>query len=331
MSAPSQPEHFIHARQTNPAESRGLALARGVLSGSTPMARLLSFGAAALFSSGLAGCSGDAGNGGSSEPRITFGGSRPVDLAIPAAYDAEQSWPLLMVLHGYSVNAAIQTGYFGVNPLVDSEGILLIAPEGLENSVGDQFWNATDACCGFGEGTDDVTYLRSLIEDVSSDYTVDPSRVFVIGHSNGGFMTHRMACDASDLVTAAVSLAGMTWLDPADCAPSNDVSFLQIHGTIDDTILYDGGAVDPALPSYPSAAESVARWQSHDACTPGLVLDPVRKDLDIGLAGDETRVERFDCPGSLDVELWTIEGGEHIPDFSDFAGNVWPWLDAHAR
>ena len=287
----------------------------------------------ALVLASLTGCSAsdEGGSSGPDEPRITFGGDRPVDLKVPSAYTAESEWPLLMVLHGYGVTAAVQSGYFGVNALVESEGVLLIAPEGTKNANDDQFWNATDACCGFGDSVDDVAYLRSLLEDVSSDYAVDPSKVFVVGHSNGGFMTHRMACEASDLITAAVSLAGMTWLDPGQCTPAEDVSVLQIHGDADDTILYAGGTVDPSAPYYPSALESVTRWQSHDACAAGLVLDPVRKDLDFNLAAEETRVERFDCGGSLDVELWTIEGGGHIPDFYDFAADVWPWLDAHPR
>lgn len=327
MIAASHPEHFIHARRSNLAKSRGAGLGARPALRALPVRSLLP--AALLLV--LAGCSGSGGGGADGGPRTTFGGERPVELTVPAAYDAESQWPLLMVLHGYGVTPAIQTGYFGVNALVDSHGVLLIAPEGTTNQANDPFWNATDACCGFGASVDDVAYLRSLIEDVSTDYSVDASRVFVIGHSNGGFMTHRMACDASDLVTAAVSLAGMTWLDPSDCAPSDDVSVLQIHGDLDDTIFYAGGTVDASVPGYPSAAETVAHWQTYDGCAPGLVLDPVRKDLDFGLAGEETRVERFDCGTSLDVELWTMEGAGHIPDFHDFARDVWPWLDAHPR
>jgi polyhydroxybutyrate depolymerase len=286
---------------------------------------MLTFGAV------LSGCtsSGDDDDG---TPRTVFGGDRPVPLQIPAAYDAEQAWPLVMVLHGYGVTAAIQTGYLGTGALVDGEGVLMLAPEGTTDSYDEQFWNATDACCNFDASTvDDVAYLRSLIEDVSEDYTIDSSRVFVIGHSNGGFMAHRMACEASDVVTAVVSIAGMTWLDAGNCTPANDVSVLQIHGDIDDTIFYAGGTVDPAMPSYPSAVETVTHWQVYDACTAGLTLDPARRDLDFSVAGEETKVERFACGGTKGVELWTLEGVSHIPNFSDFPGAVWPWLDAHAR
>ena len=66
-----------------------------------------------------------------------------------------------------------------------------------------------------------VAYLRAIIRDVMARYPVDRRRVFVVGHSNGGFMAYRMACEASDLVTGVVSLAGATWKDPARCRPEN--------------------------------------------------------------------------------------------------------------
>lgn len=265
-------------------------------------------------------------------PRLVFGTEdRPATLDVPTSYVDTQEWPLVMLVHAYSVNGVIQAGYLGINAIADSAGVLFIAPDGTVNEFGDPFWEATDACCGFGTGPDDAGYLRSILEGIIQDYNVDRSRVFLIGHSNGAFMSHRMACEASDLVTGVVTLAGMTWLDPADCTPDNDVSVLQIHGDLDDTILYAGGEVDPSAPAYPSAIETVTRWQGYDACTPGLVLDPTRLDLISDVDGEETKVERFSCPGTLGVELWTMEGGGHIPTFNDFQNATWEWLDAHPR
>ena len=73
-------------------------------------------------------------------------------------------------------------------------------------------------------------------------------------------------------------------------------------------------------------------WATHDTCTPGLVTDtPI--DLDTGLAGAETKVEHFDgCASSSRVELWTIQGGSHIPALdSGFAQKTWAWLKAHPK
>ena len=282
----------------------------------------------------LSGCtSGGGDDDDDGTPRTVFGTEeRPAEIVLPAAYDPAQEWPLVMLVHAYSVNGTIQAGYLGINAIADSKGALFIAPDGTTNEFGDGFWEATDACCGFGTGPDDAGYLRGILEGIIEDYNVDRSRVFLIGHSNGAFMSHRMACESSDLITGVVTLAGMTWLDPADCGtPSNDVSVLQIHGDLDDTILYAGGEVDPAAPSYPSAVETVTRWQGYDDCTPGLVLDPTRLDLIADVDGAETKVERFTCPGTTGVELWTMEGGPHIPTFLDFQNDVWEWLDAHPR
>lgn len=86
---------------------------------------------------------------------------------------------------------------------------------------------------------------------------MDDSRVYVIGHSNGGFMSYRMAYEHSDAVAAIVSLAGANHADQRD-PPPYPVHVLQIHGTDDTTILYRGGEINENR--YPSAMASVSRW-----------------------------------------------------------------------
>ncbi|HET7846180.1 MAG TPA: prolyl oligopeptidase family serine peptidase, partial [Acidimicrobiia bacterium] len=159
---------------------------------------------------------------------------------------------------------------------------------------------------------------------------VDPARVFAFGHSNGGFMAYRLACDRADLVAAVVSLAGVTWSETTACDPSQDVSVLQIHGTDDDVVRYEGGRF--AVP-YPGAMETVASWAGYDDCTGGLVADTGQIDIDENVAGIDTSVARhMGCPQGIDAELWTIEGGSHVPDLSpDFPDLVWTWLSDHPR
>ena len=95
---------------------------------------------------------------------------------------------------------------------------------------------------------------------------MDPKRIYLVGHSNGAFMSHRMACDDAGQIAAIVSLAGATFQDATKCKPSEPVSILDIHGDADDTVLYDGGTVnDP----YPSEMETLAHWQVYDKCAPG--------------------------------------------------------------
>lgn len=77
----------------------------------------------------------------------------------------------------------------------------------------------------------------SLFAVTACSNSIDPRRIGLVGHSNGGFMALRMACEASDLVTAVVSLAGSTWKEDSSCAPATfPVNVLTLHGDNDDTI-----------------------------------------------------------------------------------------------
>ena len=120
-------------------------------------------------------------------------------------------------------------------PLAEARGFLYCYPDGTIDRWGNRFWNATDACCDFGNtGVDDAGYLRALIEEIARRFAVDRKRIYLVGHSNGGFMAYRMACQSADLIAGIASLAGTTFLDPSRCAPSEPVNILHIHGTADD-------------------------------------------------------------------------------------------------
>jgi hypothetical protein len=129
---------------------------------------------------------------------------------------------------------------------------LLIVPEGKVDSDGNRYWNATDYCCDFyRSGVDDVKYITGLVEEAAKYFAVDMKRVYLMGHSNGGFMSHRIACDRSDLVAAIVNVAGATWYDAEKCGDPEPVSVLQVHGTWDTVIYYDGLEQNAGGPNVP--------------------------------------------------------------------------------
>lgn len=271
-------------------------------------------------------------------PPTTFGGNRPVKIKVPEDYDAKKAYPLLIVLHGYSASGAVQEFYLGVTPLVEREKVLVLSPDGTQDVVNNRFWNASDACCDFADtGVDDVAYIKGLISDVKKAYHIDAKRVYLLGHSNGGFMSYRMACDAADQIAAIASLAGATQLKQDACQPSEPVSVLQVHGTSDGTIKYPGGEItvpnfQPAT-GYPSAKQSVEYWGKYNKCTGPLGTVEGKLDLDTSLAGDETEIQSISgCPTGIDVRLWTIQKGEHLPKLNEnFINNVWKWFQAHPK
>ncbi|MDP6946035.1 MAG: prolyl oligopeptidase family serine peptidase, partial [Myxococcota bacterium] len=180
------------------------------------------------------------------------------------------------------------------------------------DTTGSQYWNAVPGCCGWHDGTvDDAGYLVGLVEEAIEKYHIDTTRVALIGHSNGGYMSHRLACDRADLFSGIASIAGTSFSDKGDCQPSEPVSVLQIHGTLDATVSY----VAPF--AGPGAEGVVDWWVDFNGCTGDAVASEVL-DYDTAVAGSETQPSLWsDCDAGSAVELWRMEGSGHIPIFGD--------------
>jgi polyhydroxybutyrate depolymerase len=255
---------------------------------------------------------------------------RPYDLVVPTTYDPTVPMPLVIGLHGYTSNGQAQKAYFGLAPLAEERGFLLAHPDGTVDRAGQPFWNATDACCDlFGSAVDDSTYLTAVIDDIVAQYNVDPKRIFVTGLSNGGFMSHRMACDHADRIAAIVSVAGAVFADPELCRPSEPVNVVEIHGTSDKTVQFGGDSI--LGHPYPGAATTVSTWAALNGCGS---LEPAAEgaiDLVADIDGDETQVGSFaGCPDGGSVELWTMNSASHVPDLSPtFASTIVDWMFAH--
>jgi polyhydroxybutyrate depolymerase len=275
------------------------------------------------------------GAGGASTAACTetkFGDDRPVQLHVPKTYACDKGAPLVIMLHGYTATSAIEELYLKITAESDKRGFLYAHPDGTKDSTNNQFWNATDACCNFnGSKVDDSAYISKLIKDVQAAYNVDAKRIYLIGHSNGAFMSYRMACEHGDQIAAIASLAGAMYTDVTKCPAATPVSLLEIHGTSDMTIDYNGGVIFQN--SYPSAETSVADWVTIDKCgtTPDTSAPPL--DLEATIAGSETQITSYKgCKDGTGVSLWTIEGGSHIPNFgATFIPDVMDFLYAHPK
>jgi polyhydroxybutyrate depolymerase len=257
---------------------------------------------------------------------VVDAGRGPLTVTVPTSYDPQHPAPLVVSLHSYNGSAASQEVRMPLLPLVDEYGFLYVLPEGTINCAGGRFWNATEACCDFdGSGVDDAGYLLALIDAITVQLSVDARRVYVVGHSNGGFMSYRMACEHAGVIAAIASVAGATELDPSLCAPAEPVHVLQIHGTSD--LLYGGGCATfdgfcfpPGPYCAPSAVQTVETWAAYSGCA----LDAEtggNLDLIAGLPGAETEVTRYvnGCQSGGSAELWTIVGGGHGPNFTSEA------------
>jgi polyhydroxybutyrate depolymerase len=260
---------------------------------------------------------------------------RPYGLHTPRGWSRAAPAPLVVFFHGYGSTGASSVAGFGLTTLSDANGFVLAYPDGVIDGQGRRFWNATNACCDFGDrGIDDVAYAAWLIDDVAATMPIDPQRVYVVGHSNGGFLALRLACDLAPRIAAAVSLAGAAWEDPSRCRPAHPVSVLQIQGDADAVVHFGGGLVfDRPARRYPGALATVGTFAAAEGCTGALAPAGAALDFDALVPGAETHASEFrGCPPGISVGLWTVAGGSHAPSPTpDGLAALWAWMAAHPR
>jgi len=264
---------------------------------------------------------------------VVDAGRGPVTVDLPDDYDPGTPLPVIVFLHGYSSNGAAMETWLNFLSVIDRKEFLYAHPNGMPDALGLRFWNATDACCNlFGLPVDDSQYLSNLLDEIELVLAVDPLQVHFAGHSNGGFMSHRMACDHPDRIASIASIAGATWKNPAACDAAQPVHVLQVHGTADGTIAYNGGNLF-GVP-YPSAHDTVEQWAGFAMCLIAGVILPTPLDYVANIAGDETSVTVYhqQCEPGGSSELWTLNGAPHSPTFNAaFTSDLVDWLLAHPK
>lgn len=159
-------------------------------------------------------------------------------LYIPASYDPATQSPLVLSFHGYSSNAQTNFNYTNFKSIADTAGFILIHPQGtLLNGV--THWNVGGLT--LGSTVDDVGFVSNLLDTVSAHYNIDQDRIYSTGMSNGGYMSFLLSCQLSNRIAAIASVTGsMTPQTYNNCNPQHPTPVLQIHGTEDGTVPYDG-------------------------------------------------------------------------------------------
>jgi len=229
-----------------------------------PARRLL---CALVCGAALAGCGGDDGRepertaaarpcGAFEPPAGTMGGGRALEcrvdgrrflLYVPAS--AAGPAPLLLALHGVGGPAATPEATLEASRLdaaAEEHGFVLALPEGEDGTWDD------------GPGSPDVAFAGAVIDAAGEEHAIDPDRVYATGWSGGGFMAHRLACDAADRI-AAIAVLHAPLRGP--CAPARPPDVLQLAGEADD-VLPDAGGTTPDGTSLPPLRKAMRRWEA---------------------------------------------------------------------
>ena len=228
--------------------------------------------------------------------------SRSYRIHIPRTYDDSHAAGVVLVFHGYGGNAAGMEAGSGLSTVADQQGFLAVYPQGLpDRQTSKPFW-AEIGPIDFG--VDDVLFVSDILNDVQQTYCVDARRIYATGFSNGGGVTNLLACRLAGRIAAFAPLSANAYAIPSGCHPGRPVPLLNMHGTADPLLPYNGipPSVNPDWP-LPSLAVYMQSWATLDGCTHGP---------DIFLREPKVTGMRWTgCRGNVGVVHYRIEGGGH--------------------
>ncbi len=224
--------------------------------------------------------------------------TRKYRLHLPPGLDAGSPVPLVFNYHGFTSNAAQQELLSGMNAVADTARFLVCYPDGMNAS-----WNVGWV---FGSTADDVGFTSALIDELHGKYNIDLNRVYACGMSNGGFMSYRLACELSSRIAAIASVTGsMVPGALGTCKPGRPVPVLEMHGTADNVVNYNGttGIAAP-IPDV------LRLWQKNNGCNEM----PQKLPLPDVNPGDGTTTERWvyqNCASYGALLHYRIQNGAH--------------------
>jgi polyhydroxybutyrate depolymerase len=254
------------------------------------------------------------------------GRTRSYTLYIPPTYTGEEPWPLVLNLHFFTGNGSAQMSLSGMNAVANSGRFLVGYPNATVNpQVALSQWNEGTM---FPNGPNDVGFIGALIDQLKSDYRINPSRIYAAGNSNGGMMAYYLGSQLSHRLAAIASVAGT---DPANPTAPRPLPVLHMHGTVDPSVPFAGGISDAPPPlntfRHPAVTDVIDAWRDSNNCVgePSITQLPNLNTQD-GSTVDLIRYEDCGCyPTSSGDELpaeilfYRINGG----------GHTWPGGGAH--
>lgn len=237
-------------------------------------------------------------------------------LYVPEMYDSEKATPLVLCYHGYTSNAEANFNYTNFREIADTAGFILIHPQGTL-LAGATHWNVGGWT--LASTTDDVGFTDALLDNISAEYNIDQERIYSTGMSNGGFMSFLLACQLSDRIAAVASVTGsMTIQTFAACDPQHPTPILQIHGTMDGTVPYNG---DPLWTE--SIEDVLGYWQEYNNCDEqDSTLEIPDTNSNDGSTVEHSVYDNGD--NGVRTEHFKVIGGDH-----DWPG-AWGNQDIHA-
>lgn len=257
------------------------------------------------------------------------GAERHYRVHVPPSYNGQTPMPLVLLLHGLGQDGKEISSWTHMDEVADRKGFIAVYPDSRQ-WAGRKDWRSWDTDNGLlppGADADDIHFMRSIIDEAQKDYNIDPKRIYMAGLSNGAMMTFRATPELSDKLAAIATVSGaMSGTEPA---PKEPISVLNIHGTEDEIIPYEGLKNEPnsltaiGLPKFKPTEYTTNYWTEQDKITtPPLIIQD-----------NHVTERRFkDSVTGTEVDEYTIHGGHHVPDnIPQITDTIWNFFEAHPK
>lgn len=211
----------------------------------------------------LVHCWGPGRNPGTEDETIVVDGVvRHYSLHLPNSYRYRHGpMPLMVLLHGHGSSGVRIERSTGMSDKADKETFIAVFPDGTGEPRG---WQVFDDSSGHNA---DIAFISQLIDTLEKLYAVDPKRIYIAGHSNGGMMAYRLGIALSNKIAGIGVSAGLLGKYLVADSSASPVTLVAFHGKSDTVVPYDGteGDVDYRR-DYLSARASVSAFAKHDGC-----------------------------------------------------------------
>jgi len=235
---------------------------------------------------------------------VVDGRARTYTLQLPENYTSSSDFALVIAMHGGGGDAEQFESTSKLTDKASNAKFIIGYPEGVRSNglIGLRTWNA-GGCCEYARDNniDDVKFLSLLIDHLLATYKINPKKVYATGHSNGGMMSYRLACELSDKI-AAIAVSGCTMVVTRDCKPTRPVSVMHFHSVLDSRVPYLGG-IGISNVYYPPVDSGLTVWSGIKSCLkPAVVL------ID---NNDYKLTEWSNCKGQVTIQYYLTRDGGH--------------------
>ncbi len=224
---------------------------------------------------------------------------RSAQVYTPEGFDSSFALPVVLNFHGFGGMAQDHMTYTDMASTADEQSFLLVCPQG---SLLDGFphWNNALPGPDNKSDADDLGYLAKLIQALDDEYLIDRERIYACGFSNGGMMAYALACYLNNEIAAVACISGCLGDTSAACAPVHPTATLNIHGTQDGDVPYNGSS------EVIGAQDATAFWADRNNTLASPSVTSLQSN---SYALEHIRYEEGDS--NVVAEHYKVIGGDH--------------------